>query len=650
LLSCTNATGAGKGDPCGDDEDCVGDLVCSAVNGTCQTPDRNGEAPNGGDGPGADAGPVQDAGSPVDSGGQTNPDGGLNLDAGPLADAGPSPDAGALADSGFVPDSGDDSGPPAESGIPPADGGDPTPPDSGPPDAGPLTDGGVVPMTWWDPGYAHRMQLLISPLDGDLKKDYPIRFRFDHDTLESNYGARANGNDLRVLCWNGAGWVEMPRRLVEDSNWNNSDTEIMTRTFRDVVAPEVIDECYLYFGNSQAADTAPTDVPPSRTFQVIQGGSRLDNDVVWENIIDLDVEVTRPNEHWVVFAMWQMQHDGNANSIQTQGEVQLLRNGMPIPGTVRLSRREGGDRWRSQGTFVHLTDVTGIQNIQMQFRSDANSVDRLQSARLVAMLLPETQSSGLTHATVADPDLDTTTTDLATLTVGDSSGDDWIWFATGATHQAPSTQGQNELRAMLGGTETRQMTEEAYFDLSDSGYSTLIHVDRVSLMAPTDLSVQHAVDGASGSERQGIRNIAFRASAFAQVDSDRNASTEVNVGTIFDSTLQKVFPADVGREQDCIALAVATTDVNLQNSTVGAEFRIELDGNTELTDEVQHTANDHPTQTAWAQAFRDDGGREIKIQHRSTGIGQGAKTLYAQLLQLRYKEATATFGAVENVP
>ena len=74
----------------------------------------------------------------------------------------------------------------------------------------------------------------------------------NHAALVLAGKSQADGDDIRVVYWNGSGWVELDRMLDPGSSWNTSSTTIWFK-LQTAIPPSASDvSYYVYYGNSSA--------------------------------------------------------------------------------------------------------------------------------------------------------------------------------------------------------------------------------------------------------------------------------------------------------------------------------------------------------------------------------------------------------------
>ena len=110
----------------------------------------------------------------------------------------------------------------------------------------------------WDPSYLHRQQVTVSAGSVAVPADYTQSLTFDHAALVSAGKSLANGDDLRVVYWNGATWEELNRILDPASSWNSATTTILFKLPAGIAASSSDTNYYLHYGNP-AATNPPAD-------------------------------------------------------------------------------------------------------------------------------------------------------------------------------------------------------------------------------------------------------------------------------------------------------------------------------------------------------------------------------------------------------
>jgi hypothetical protein len=109
---------------------------------------------------------------------------------------------------------------------------------------------------WWDCNYGYRKQITVSTVTA-VAVGHSVALTFDHASLVSSGKSLSNGNDVRVLYWNGSSWTEIARGLNPGASWNNSATKIWFKLQAAISSSSSDGNYYLYYGNPSAGS------PPS---------------------------------------------------------------------------------------------------------------------------------------------------------------------------------------------------------------------------------------------------------------------------------------------------------------------------------------------------------------------------------------------------
>lgn len=105
---------------------------------------------------------------------------------------------------------------------------------------------------WWNTDYPFRQRIDVSTSSTTAPDAYTVPVTFDHLGLVAGSLAEANGDDLRVLRWDGSTWTELDRVLDDDAAWNAADTTIWFRT-TDPIEAGGTDSYWFYYGNNSPA-------------------------------------------------------------------------------------------------------------------------------------------------------------------------------------------------------------------------------------------------------------------------------------------------------------------------------------------------------------------------------------------------------------
>lgn len=121
--------------------------------------------------------------------------------------------------------------------------------------------------SWWDSDYQLRQRIDVSATSVEAPDEYTVPVVLDHAALVALGSSISNGDDMRVLRFDGSSWVELDRVLTDGSTWNATDTTFLFRT-TDPVAAATTSTYWLYFSNSLAPG-APADA--EQVFTLVEG-------------------------------------------------------------------------------------------------------------------------------------------------------------------------------------------------------------------------------------------------------------------------------------------------------------------------------------------------------------------------------------------
>ncbi|MFX1544487.1 MAG: DUF2341 domain-containing protein, partial [Promethearchaeota archaeon] len=104
-------------------------------------------------------------------------------------------------------------------------------------------------IAWFNPDWSYRKEVTVAADTTDVPAGYSIHLTFDHATLVSEGKSLANGNDIRIVYWDGSQWNDLDRMLDTDSSWNSDSTKIWFKTQTSIPASSSDSSYYLYYGN-----------------------------------------------------------------------------------------------------------------------------------------------------------------------------------------------------------------------------------------------------------------------------------------------------------------------------------------------------------------------------------------------------------------
>ena len=114
----------------------------------------------------------------------------------------------------------------------------------------------VPGSAWWDTDYLYRQKITVSSSGSTAVPDeYSVGFTEDTASLISAGKLRPDGNDWRIVYWNGSSWVELDRHVR--SGWDSADTEIWFKTQAAIIGGASDDNYYVYYGHPAETGTPP---------------------------------------------------------------------------------------------------------------------------------------------------------------------------------------------------------------------------------------------------------------------------------------------------------------------------------------------------------------------------------------------------------
>lgn len=105
-----------------------------------------------------------------------------------------------------------------------------------------------IDESWWNSDWQYRRNINITNNNNSaiLQEDYTISFNID--TTGDKF--LDNGDDLRIVWWNGVEIIEIDR--INKSSFNSDDTEILFKLQSDISASGFDDSYFVYYGNPYA--------------------------------------------------------------------------------------------------------------------------------------------------------------------------------------------------------------------------------------------------------------------------------------------------------------------------------------------------------------------------------------------------------------
>jgi hypothetical protein len=510
----------------------------------------------------------------------------------------------------------------------------------------------VTSPVWWDANFAYRARITVSAGASAIPANYPTRFTLDHAGLVGLGKSLANGNDARIVYWNGSSWTELPRALFDDgpagqasSTWNQAGTTVMFKTAASIPASGTDVGYYLYYGYPLAG-SPPTNTPSSRYYIAEDLGVTARTLTSYANKVSLSFTPSATSEQWVVLATWRMRRDPAQTIPWYTGHGRVTVNGTPRTGNDEIVFRMAQGVWKTFQVVLKITGTTANQTIGIDFASDGGDADEIDNARILAFLIPDPASADIRYAETLALAVDSTNpTNSQTLTFSPSSAGDYVWLVNGFFHEGPGGGSNGGLFARDEIAMDQQNSGESYIP-NGEGFVPLVHFEQRSLTTGSKtFTIRHQPDTVSGSERQGLTQLLFRTGVFdaVEVAASANLTSTGSTAPVIKNTLTT---AGTGSPHDYIYLIVSGMDHLVQDVNLSVYGDIRIGGSTVLAEEVAIDRTTNPYQIALAYPERTSGNRTIETRYWAEA-GQTAVAQYAHTLALRYKEPGTSLGAEE---
>ncbi|HVP12283.1 MAG TPA: Calx-beta domain-containing protein, partial [Phycisphaerae bacterium] len=293
------------------------------------------------------------------------------------------------------------------------------------------------PGDWWDTGYAWRKKITLTDSGSGTPAGTVLSFTFDHAALVSANQSQADGDDIRIACWDGANWTELSRVLASASSWNLSSTQILFKAPRALAASGSSDDYYLYYGNPSAAAPA-VSVPTSRWYKTQQLAEQSTTSTTFVNIPNTGLTFTPgdASETWLVFVSGVIR-SSNTTAASVSVEMCLLINGVEVD--LWGHQNNGAGTPNGAGFLIPevITGTAATQTIQPQFRAGVGT-SYASLIRVVVALVPPNADLHLSE-TDAIQQLTGSNLSVQSLTFTPSSAGDYLILGKVSHHENPSS-------------------------------------------------------------------------------------------------------------------------------------------------------------------------------------------------------------------
>ena len=193
-----------------------------------------------------------------------------------------------------------------------------------------VANGGKINNTyfpqWWDSDYQYRRRIAVTAAPSyGVSTGYSVKYNPTGSEASEIYNySLANGNDFRVVYWNGSSWVELDRDLVF---FTDSNIEVWFALQADIGGGAVDGDYFVYYGNSDAGS------PPANVDNVYLFADNFD-EATWDTS---KWQENYPSGGYVITTSDSKKYAGaRALRIQlTSGAASLLvKNGISATGRL----------------------------------------------------------------------------------------------------------------------------------------------------------------------------------------------------------------------------------------------------------------------------------------------------------------------------
>jgi hypothetical protein len=107
---------------------------------------------------------------------------------------------------------------------------------------------------WWNTSWPYRRCVTVTNASATtpLPAGYSVSATIDHASLVTAGRSLDTGADVRVLYWNGGGWLELDRVVDPSSAWNSGTTVLWFKTQAIIPTSAVDANYYIYYCNAGA--------------------------------------------------------------------------------------------------------------------------------------------------------------------------------------------------------------------------------------------------------------------------------------------------------------------------------------------------------------------------------------------------------------
>lgn len=229
-------------------------------------------------------------------------------------------------------------------------------------------------LNWWSANYSYRRQITITNnIASTLSYGYSVLLTVDTASLVFSGKMLSNGNDLRIVCWNGSSWVEIDRDVID---MNTNSTQIWFKIQADIPASRNDSNYHVYYGNPSAGS------PPANKSNVylwFDDFNRADNpDITTET----SYSAKTGGGTWSIETnkLKNAGADGDPNKLiitalgNVNADIDMLTK-------INVTSFSGGDRSRMGLSCCMDTDPSRGSGYSALFHQNTNSLDLLNDLR-----------------------------------------------------------------------------------------------------------------------------------------------------------------------------------------------------------------------------------------------------------------------------
>jgi len=106
--------------------------------------------------------------------------------------------------------------------------------------------------SWWNDEYEYNTKISIKNLESfsSIPKNQVIKVTFDHQSMVKQDKALPNGNDIKIVYWNGKKYQDIDYWL--ENKWNLNNTTLRFKNPEPINAGRELNKVFIYYGNLAA--------------------------------------------------------------------------------------------------------------------------------------------------------------------------------------------------------------------------------------------------------------------------------------------------------------------------------------------------------------------------------------------------------------